>query len=97
MLINSILCTVDQGNRSASDPLQKGFGVVSPHLATMLCLAPVLLREKSKKDGSKRKDAPKLTSFDYHPFPMRIRAPSMEKVSRDLNEGSGTCAKKIDL
>ncbi|WP_150309361.1 hypothetical protein [Arcticibacter tournemirensis] len=37
MLINSILCTPDEVNSTASDPLQKGFGVVSTHLATMLC------------------------------------------------------------
>ncbi|KAA8483820.1 hypothetical protein BDE36_1705 [Arcticibacter tournemirensis] len=34
---------------SASDPLQKRFGVVSTHLATMLCLSPVLLRVKTEE------------------------------------------------
>ncbi|KAA8486335.1 hypothetical protein [Arcticibacter tournemirensis] len=49
----------------ASDPLQKGFGVVGTHLATMLCLPPVLLRQKPKKHGSEWLSVPKIAKPGY--------------------------------
>ncbi len=45
---------------SASHPLLKWFSMVSTYLATMLCLPPVLFREKPKKHGRERQGAQKI-------------------------------------
>gem|GEM_PF-4501731 len=60
---------------NASDPVQNRFRVESTHLGTMLCLPPVLLREKPKKHGSERQSAPKIEKLLLEEVPKRLDTP----------------------